>query len=299
MNKNFQPIDLSLLPPPSVVEVLDYETILNERRAFLIGLWPQDQQATIAERLVLDSDPLHKLLQENVYREIVWRQRVNEAAAATMLAQSHGSDLDNVVAGTNTKRLVVRPATADTPAEFEEDEDLRMRAQMAWEGLSTAGPTNAYIFHARSADGRVIDAECVSPSPAVVDVIIQCRDGNGTADSALIGIVQSYLSAEDRRPIADRLTVMSTEVVEYVIDAGLYLSSVGAEQEPILTAARAALEKLVYQKRRLGLEISRSAIYAALHVEGVAKVMLNDWTDISPTKYQSSYCTDIQLEVIQ
>lgn len=299
MNKNFQPIDLSLLPPPSVVEVLDYETILNERRAFLIGLWPQDQQAAIAERLVLDSDPLHKLLQENVYREIIWRQRVNEAAAATMLAQSHGSDLDNVVAGTNTKRLVVRPATADTPAEFEEDEDLRMRAQMAWEGLSTAGPTNAYIFHARSADGRVIDAECVSPSPAVVDVIIQRRDGNGAADSELIGIVQRYLSAEDRRPIADRLTVMSTEIVEYVIDAGLYLSSVGAEQEPILTAARAALEKLVYQKRRLGLEISRSAIYAALHVEGVAKVILNDWMDISPTKYQSSYCTDIHIEVIQ
>lgn len=299
MSKNFQPIDLSLLPTPSAVEVLDYETILNERRTFLIGLWPADQQAEIAERLLLDSDPLHKLLQENVYREIIWRQRVNEAAAATMLAYAHETDLDNVAAGTNTKRLVITPATQDTPAVMEEDEDLRLRAQMAWEGLSTAGPTNAYIFHALSADGRVVDAECVSPSPAVVDVIIQSRTGTGTADAGLITTVQRYLNDDDRRPVADRLTVLSAEVIEYSITAQLYLSSVGAEQEPILQSARAALERFVHQKRRLAVEISTSAIYAALHVEGVAKVVLVGWTDIAPAKYQSTYCTNITLAVIQ
>lgn len=299
MSKNFQPIDLSMLPPPSVVEVLDYETILNERRTLLIGLWPTNEQAEIAERLILDSDPLHKLLQENVYREIVWRQRVNEAAAATLLAHSHASDLENVAAGTNTKRLVITPASKETPAVFEDDEDLRIRAQMAWEGLSTAGPTNAYIFHALSADGRVVDAECVSPSPAVVDVIIQSREGTGAADTELIGVVQRYLSDDDRRPVADRLTVLSAEVIEYSITAQLHLSSVGAEQEPILHSARAALERFAHQKRRLAVEISTSAIYAALHVEGVAKVVLVGWTDIAPTKYQSTYCTDITLEVIQ
>lgn len=299
MSKNFQPIDLSLLPPPGVVETLDYEVILAERRTFLIGLWPADQQAEIAERLLLDSDPLHKLLQENVYREIIWRQRVNEAAAATMLAYAHETDLDNVAAGTNTKRLVITPATQDTPAVMEEDEDLRLRAQMAWEGLSTAGPTNAYIFHALSADGRVVDAECVSPSPAVVDVIIQSRAGTGTADAGLITTVQRYLNDDDRRPVADRLTVLSAEVIEYSITAQLHLSSVGAEQEPILQTARAALERFVHQKRRLAVEISTSAIYAALHVEGVAKVVLVGWADIAPSKYQSTYCTGITLEVIQ
>lgn len=299
MSKNFQPIDLSLLPPPGVVETLDYEVILNERRAFLIGLWPADQQAEIAARLLLDSDPLHKLLQENVYREIIWRQRVNEAAEATLLAYSRETDLDNVAAGTNTKRLVISPATQDAPAVMEEDEDLRLRAQMAWEGLSTAGPTNAYIFHALSADGRVVDAECVSPSPAVVDVIIQNRAGTGTADAGLITTVQRYLNDDDRRPVADRLTVLSAEVIEYSITAQLHLSSVGAEQEPILQTARAALERFVHQKRRLAVEISTSAIYAALHVEGVAKVVLVGWTDIAPSKYQSTYCTGITLEVIQ
>lgn len=33
MSKNFQPINLNQLPPPAVVEVLNYESILAERRA--------------------------------------------------------------------------------------------------------------------------------------------------------------------------------------------------------------------------------------------------------------------------
>jgi phage-related baseplate assembly protein len=41
-----------------------------------------------------------KLLQENAYREVIWRQRVNEAAQAVTLAYSAGRDLD-VVAGNN------------------------------------------------------------------------------------------------------------------------------------------------------------------------------------------------------
>lgn len=297
MSKNFQPIDLNLLPPPSIVETLDYEAILSERREHLLSLWPAGQRQEIAERLALESDPLHKLLQENAYRELIWRQRVNEAAEATMLARAQKDDLDNVAAATNTERLVVTPATKDTPAVLEEDEDLRMRAQMAWEGLSTAGPANAYIFHARSADGRVIDAECVSPSPAVVDVIIQSREGNGAADSELLGIIERYLSDDDRRPVADRLTVHSAEVLEYAIDAELHLGTVGAEQVPIITQALERLQRFVHQKRRLGLEISRSAIHAALHVEGITKVTLVDWTDITPTKYQSTYCTGIELEI--
>jgi phage-related baseplate assembly protein len=45
------------------------------------------------------------------------------------------------------------------------------------------------------------------------------------------------------------------------------------------------------------MEVSESAIHAALHVEGVRKVELENWTDIVATPYQAPYCTDIQLTV--
>lgn len=92
--KTFAAIDLSQLPAPSVVEPLDYEQIFIERKAYAVSLWPADQQAEVAATLELESEPLTKLLQENAYRETIWRQRVNEAALANMLASAQGADLD-------------------------------------------------------------------------------------------------------------------------------------------------------------------------------------------------------------
>jgi len=295
----FVPIDLSQLPAPQVVEQIDYEQILTERKAYAISLWPEDEQEEIAARLELESEPLTKLLQENAYREMIWRQRVNEAALANLLANAMDTDLENLAANVNVARLVIHPgdpnAVPPIPKQMEGDDSLRERAQMAWEGLSTAGPRNSYIFHARNADGRVADATAVSPSPAEVVVTVQSALGDGSAEQELLDIVADYLSDDDRRPIADRLTVQSAVVVNYSVDALLYLNTIGPESEPILAAAEKRLLAYVRQRRRLGLEISESAIHAALHVEGVRKVELNDWVDIEGSFSHAPYCTDVRL----
>ena len=109
------PIDLAALPDPQVVEQLDFEQILAERKAYAISLWPAAEQAEIAARLALESEPLTKLLEENAYRELVWRQRVNDGARALMLAFATGTDLDQLAANVNLTRLVtVQQLDADT-----------------------------------------------------------------------------------------------------------------------------------------------------------------------------------------
>ncbi len=297
----FTPIDLTLLPDPDVVERIDYEEILAERKAYAVTLWPADQQAEVAATLALESEPLTKLIQENAYRETLWRQRVNEAALGTMLAKAKGKDLEQVAGNVDVERLVVSPANPTTipptPAVMESDDSLRERAQMAWEGLSTAGPKNSYILHARSADGRIADATAESPSPAVAVVTVQALLGDGSVDQAVLDIVYAYLNDEDRRPVADRLTVQSVEVLPYGVDATLYLATNGPEGEPIRAAAQQKLSGFVTQRRRLGVEISESAVHAALHVEGVRKVVLHNWTDIKPTPYQAAYCTSVSVVV--
>lgn len=291
------PIDLAALPDPQVVEQLDYEQILTERKAYTVSLWPVAEQAEIATRLALESDPISKLVQENAYRELLWRQRVNEAALATMLAKAKGTDLIQIAANYNVEQLVVTPATDDAPAVMESDEALRERTQMAFEGLSTAGPRNSYIFHARSASGLVADATAESPSPAVVVVTVQALQGDGSADEALLATVMAYLSDDDRRPLGDRLTVQSAEVIPYSVTAQLHLATTGPEAEPIRQAAETALLALVNTRRRLGVEVSASAIYAALHVEGVRRVVLTGWADINPTSAQAAYCTGVTVTV--
>lgn len=295
----FLPIDLSQLPAPQVVEQIDYEQILADRKAYAISLWPAEEQAEIAGRLELESEPITKLLQENAYREMIWRQRVNESALAVLLSSATGSDLDQVAANVNVKRLVIQAAQPQAippiPQVLESDEALRERAQMAFEGLSTAGPRNSYIFHARAADGRVADATAQSPSPAVAVVTIQSALDDGAADQALINIVSAYLNDEDRRPVADRLIVQGAEVLPYQVNATLYLNTLGPEAEPILDAAMQKLQAFVTQRRRLGMQVSQSAVHAALHVEGVRKVVLASWADINATDSQAPYCTGISL----
>ncbi|MDE1910735.1 MAG: baseplate J/gp47 family protein [Pseudomonas sp.] len=296
---SFAAIDLSQLPAPQIVEQIDYELILAERKAYAISLWPIEEQPEIAARLEMESEPLTKLLEENAYRETIWRQRVNEASIANLLALAKGPDLDQLAGNFNVKRLVVQEAKplANPPVAqlMESDDSLRERAQMSWEGLSTAGPRNSYIFHARGADGRVADATAESPSPAVAVVTVQSLLGDGTAPADLVAAVKTYLSDDDRRPVADRLTVQGAQIIRYQVKAKLYLLTSGPESEPILAAAEQRLLSYVSQRRRLGMEVSESAVHAALHVEGVRKVELENWVDIVATQAQAPYCTGVNV----
>jgi phage-related baseplate assembly protein len=289
-------IDLSQLPAPTVVEEIDFEQILSERKAELLARFPD-----AAAELDLESSPLTKLLEESAYREILLRQRVNEAAMAVMLAYSGGSDLDQLVANFEVQRLTIAPGDPDAvppvPPTLESDRDLRLRAQRAFEGLSVAGPRAAYVFHAVSADGRVADATAISPNPCEALVTVLAREGDGTAPQDLLDAVEAALSAEDIRPVGDRLTVQSATVVPYTIDATLYLYP-GPEAEPIRAAAESQLQAYVSTQRRLGRDIRRSAIFAALHVEGVQRVELTEpAADVVLDATQAAHCTATTVSV--
>lgn len=174
---------------------------------------------------------------------------------------------------------------------LESDEALRLRVPAAFEGLSVAGPTAAYEFHARSADGRVADASATSPAPAEVVLTVLSREGDGTAGKDLLDVVEKALNSENVRPVADRLTVRSAEIIPYRVEATIFLYP-GPEAEPVMAAAKASLQKYIASQTRLGRDIRRSAIFAALHVEGVQRVELaSPLADVVLNKTQAASCT--------
>ncbi|MEH6565288.1 MAG: baseplate assembly protein, partial [Halopseudomonas sp.] len=99
---SFTAVDLSQLPPPQVVEPLDFETIFARKLAQLIELDPQFDA-------LVESDPAYKILQVSAYDELLLRQRVNEAARAVMLAYAQDADLDQLAANFNVQRLLITP----------------------------------------------------------------------------------------------------------------------------------------------------------------------------------------------
>lgn len=268
-------IDLSQLPSPTIIEELDYETILVAVKAVMVAAFPEDEQSAVAAALGLESEPLNIIAQAMAYRELLLRQRINEGAAACMLSHATGDDLDNIAANLDTERLTITAATDTTDAVTESDEALRLRAQAAFEGMSVAGPSAAYEYFARSASGQVSDARATSPSPAEVVVAVLSTEGDGTASAELLAAVAAAVNDEEVRPLGDRVTVQSAEIVGYEIDATLYLYP-GPESEPIINAAMASLKTfLADNDKKIGRDIVRSAISAALHVQGVQRVVIN------------------------
>ena len=82
-------IDLSRLPPPDVVEALDFEGIFNRLRADFLTRYPEFTA-------FVESDPAIKLLEVVAYSELVLRQRINDAARSVLIAYALGGDLDNL-----------------------------------------------------------------------------------------------------------------------------------------------------------------------------------------------------------
>nr|WP_315289852.1 baseplate assembly protein [Serratia proteamaculans] len=294
-------IDLSQLPRPNVIEALDFETLFSERKERLISLYPEEEREAVRRTLGFESEPIVKILQESAYREVLLRQRVNEAAQAVMVAYAIGNDLEQLGANNNTPRLTIIPADAEAIPPVEEvkesDADYRQRIPAAFEGMSVAGPTGAYEFHAQSADGKVADASAISPAPAEVTISVLSRDGDGTASPELLATVSAALNDEAVRPVADRLTVQSAQIVNYQIDATLYVYP-GPAIEPIMADAELRLKSYINEQRRLGRDIRLSAIYAALHTQGVQRVELAaPLADVVLDRTQAANCTDYRIRI--
>ncbi|MDR6128047.1 baseplate J/gp47 family protein [Sphingomonas sp. SORGH_AS_0438] len=286
----FTPIDLSRLPAPEVLETLSFEAIYADLLASLQAMVP-DFDATI------ESDPAVKLLQLVAYREMLLRARINDAARAVMPAFAVGADLDQLAALLGVARLTRDPGdpTRGVPAVMETDDEFRRRLVLAPEGYSVAGPEGAYIFHALSADPAVLDASATSPTPGRVVVTILSRVNDGTASAALVATVMAYLSADTRRPMTDALTVQPATIIRYAIDATIRTFD-GPDASIVLKTARARLDDYVAACHRLGRDVARSGILAALHVEGVVSVQLAaPAADIPVDRTQAPWCTGIAI----
>ncbi|KAB1859931.1 baseplate assembly protein [Acinetobacter tandoii] len=295
-------VDFSQLIQPDIIEEIDFEALYTERKEALIQLWPSEEQPSIRQTLTRESEPLVKLVQENCYREMILRNRINQAARALLLAYATKNDLDQLGANFNVKRLVVSPAdnstTPPTEAVMESDDAFRERIQLAFDTLSVAGPEAAYKKFARDADGRVGDVSVVSPQPAFVTLtILQADSLTGSASPELIQIVTNAVTAEDVRPIGDRVTVQSASIVNYAINAKLYIGK-DPEAATLLQQAIANVTAYATKQKRLGRSIRMSAIYAALHIDGVNRVeLISPAADFVLTPAQASYCTSISVTI--
>lgn len=303
MTSYFNPIDkidLSLLPKPNVIEELNFETILNRKKANFIEALPTELKEIVEQTLTLESEPITILLQQATYQEMVLRQRINDACRATMLAFAVGTDLDHIGATRGVKRLVIAPEDLSInppkPAILESDEAYRRRIQLAPEGYSCAGPYSAYLFYALSADSRIKDIAVTRPKPGDVAIHVLSHDGDGTSNETILNNVRNVLNAENIRPLNDTVIVKSSIIHRYTIRAILSFYP-GVHQELSLATAQKSLQNFVEKNHRNGIDITLAGIIHALKQEGVQNVVISTpQADIVVLPEQAAYCENITLE---
>ncbi|MES9873157.1 MAG: baseplate J/gp47 family protein [Candidatus Sedimenticola sp. 6PFRAG7] len=290
----FSAIDLSRLPAPDVVEQLDFEDLLQRIKADFSERTPK-----LAAVLDLESEPLVKLIESAAYTALHLRQRVNDAARSVMLAYALGTDLDNLAALFGVERLLIDEGDADAnppiPATYEDDERLRRRIQLSLEGHTTAGPVGSYLFWGLSADSKARDIGVASPEPGQVLITVLSTEGDGKPDQALLDAVSATLNHEDVRPLTDQVQVQAAEVIDYTLRADLTFYA-GPDSAVVLQAAEQAVRDYINEHHRLGHDITRSGLYAALHQAGVQNVVINSPAeDIEVAPHQAAHCNALHI----
>lgn len=298
-------IDFTQLPIPNLIQELDFESLFNDRKEKFIALYEPSEQEAWRNTLNRESDPVVKILQENAYLELLYTNKCNADARSLLLAYAAGPDLDHLaITEYGLVRLIITAADNSVvpplPAIYESDDRLKERCLLQFDGMNTAGSSNAYKFFTLSADGRVDGVKVYShiDQPYLLDIIISQVDSqNGEASQELVNIVQAALDPEHVRPICDRPIAKSSLASPYSINARLFVGK-NAEDSLLLEAAHLRIQSYIEKSRKNGQSIRLSALYAALHVDGIYRVELDSPTaDIEMDVYHHPHCTATSITI--
>ena len=219
----FAAINLAGLPPPDVIETLDYETIVRDMRDDLVVRFPD-----IAGVIDLESEPARKLIEAFAYRELLLRARINDAARSVLLASAYGTNLDHLAALFATARMQVEDDTGALVAE--DDARLRRRVQLAPDAFSVAGPEGAYVYHALGAAPWARDATAIMTTPGRVRVTMLRAGDDPVPSLEERETVRLSLVDNDVRPLTDMVEVLGSGLSASSLsfrDRGLDVRSLG------------------------------------------------------------------------
>ncbi|MFD5019998.1 baseplate J/gp47 family protein [Paenibacillus sp. NPDC058367] len=173
----------------------------------------------------------------------------------------------------------------------ETDDAYRDRQRLAPASFSVAGPKDAYVFFAKSADVDIIDVEVITPAPCEVEIYPLMKGGTLPGADTLQQVMNE-VSGATRRPLTDRVKVLAPTVVDYSIDLTYYISADRSYEEAVIRSdvegvGGAADQYEVWQRSKLGRAITPDDLIARIYRAGAYRVVT-----ISP---QYTEITDSQV----
>ena len=224
-----------------------------------------------------------------------------DAVCQTPGAIGNGYATGNVSVILDPQPFVTSAANIDATAngsDAETDDQLRARIKIAPSAFSVAGPTEAYVFYAKSADPSIVDVACVTTAPGVVTLYPLCNGGT-LASTALKNTILATCSDSKVRPQNDTVLIADPSVVTYAISVTLtlYTSAVPADVMTEVNANLAAFQQS--RVNELGQDVVIAQIIGQCMIPGqVYNVVVNSPTDnIVASDSTYTQCTGVTVNI--
>ena len=226
-------------------------------------------------------------MQANIYFETEEYAEIpagDEYVDVVCVAQTSGEDGNGVAAGELCVLVDPIPYIASVEnlaetsggIERESDDSLAERIYLAPANYSVAGPEAAYIYFTKMAYSGIQDVRVTSPSECEVD--IRVTGENGTVLSAeVLQMIEDYINSAEIKPMTDRVTVGSPDIIEYNIDFTYYInqsdmvSASGIQQK----VSEAVNQYVAWQAGKIGRDIEPGKLIEYVMAAGAKRVVVN------------------------
>jgi phage-related baseplate assembly protein len=293
-------IDVSNLPPPQAIEVLDFAALEAAFIERFLAEWERERQSRPelpvynVERL--RTDAVAFIQRGWNYLRLLDRARVNDAVRSMLPAFATGANLDHLVAKRNIARLTVIPATGTSPAVLETDAQLLRRYLVSF-GVPAAGSADGYTYRAMMAFPTVhdvaINGYAVHGRRGEVDVVVAGPDGRLPTPVEL-NAVRAAVTAEDAKPVTSSVTVLAAARTEYAIRLHLHLVK-GPDPTAVVAAARARVLTATTYLTRINQEVPIWSVAGHAYDQNVSRVEIVEGVDIPASPYRIPVCTGVTV----
>ena len=160
-------------------------------------------------------------------------------------------------------------------ADMESDARYAERLRDITNSITTAGPVASYRYHTMSVSPAISDVKIFTPSPGVVQVFVLLENGE-LPTQTILEKVQSYLSAEEIRPLGDLVQALAPEVISYNVQGRYYIDRANQAQGVLIQNAidSAVASYVSWQGEKIGRDLNRDELIKRMIVAGAKRVEL-------------------------
>lgn len=223
------------------------------------------------------------------------------------------SGLVGTVAGLNIT-AAQNTTTTGNGTDDEIDDNYRERIVLAPESFSTTGPSDAYVYWARSANSSIVDVTVLYPEVALSGSQVISKNGVPPGCVFLYPLTSTGLPTQvvkdqvlasctdlKRRPLTDYVQVLDPVEVDYQIVAQLTLFNTADEEVALAQANTAIAAYVAAREQQLGLDIVREQIIGVLNGPSAYGVystnLIQPALDQVLSNQQWGHCTSIQISI--